>query len=68
MKAIQLLPGVHAGNEGSTGFSVRGGNPDQNLVLLDNTTVYNASHLMGFFPYSITMSLVTWSFTKEIFR
>jgi hypothetical protein len=49
MKAIQLLPGVHAGNEGSTGFSVRGGNPDQNLVLLDNTTVYNASHLMGFF-------------------
>jgi hypothetical protein len=49
IKAIQLLPGVQAASEGATGFSVRGGNPDQNLILLDEATVYNASHLMGFF-------------------
>ncbi len=49
IKAIQLLPGVQAASEGSSGFSVRGGNPDQNLILLDEASVYNASHLMGFF-------------------
>ena len=49
IKAIQLLPGVQATSEGASGFSVRGGNPDQNLILLDEATVYNASHLMGFF-------------------
>jgi len=49
IKAIQLLPGVQVTSEGSSGFSVRGGNPDQNLILLDEATVYNASHLMGFF-------------------
>ena len=49
IKAIQLLPGVQAASEGSSGFSVRGGSPDQNLILLDEATVYNASHLMGFF-------------------
>jgi len=49
IKAIQLLPGVQASSEGASGFSVRGGNPDQNLVLLDEAPVYNASHLMGFF-------------------
>jgi hypothetical protein len=49
VKAIQLLPGVQTTSEGSSGFSVRGGNPDQNLILLDEATVYNASHLMGFF-------------------
>ncbi|MDR2472380.1 MAG: TonB-dependent receptor [Tannerella sp.] len=49
LKAIQLLPGVQATSEGGSGFSVRGGSPDQNLILIDNTTVYNASHLMGFF-------------------
>ena len=49
IKAIQLLPGVQAASEGSSGFSVRGGNPDQNLILLDEAVVYNASHLMGFF-------------------
>ena len=49
IKAIQLLPGVQATSEGSTGFSVRGGNPDQNLILLDEAVVYNASHLLGFF-------------------
>jgi hypothetical protein len=49
IKAIQLLPGVQSTSEGSSGFSVRGGNPDQNLVLLDEATVYNPSHFIGFF-------------------
>ena len=49
IKAIQLLPGVQVTSEGSSGFSVRGGTPDQNLILLDEATVYNASHVMGFF-------------------
>ena len=49
IKAIQMLPGVQAVSEGSSGFSVRGGAPDQNLIMLDEATVYNASHLMGFF-------------------
>ena len=49
IKAIQLLPGVQVTSEGSSGFSVRGGGRDQNLILLDEATVYNASHLIGFF-------------------
>jgi hypothetical protein len=49
IKAIQLLPGVQSTSEGSSGFSVRGGGRDQNLILLDEATLYNASHLMGFF-------------------
>lgn len=49
IKAIQLMPGIKGGSEGSTGLYVRGGGPDQNLVLLDGAPVYNASHLFGFF-------------------
>lgn len=49
IKAIQLLPGVQATAEGGSGFSVRGGSPDQNLILLDEALVYNPSHLLGFF-------------------
>ena len=49
MKTIQLLPGVQSGSEGSSGLYVRGGGPDQNLILLDGVPVYNASHLFGFF-------------------
>ena len=49
LKAIQLLPGVQATSEGTSGFSVRGGSPDQNLILFEDATIYNASHLMGFF-------------------
>ncbi|MDR1415868.1 MAG: TonB-dependent receptor [Prevotellaceae bacterium] len=49
IKAIMLLPGVQPAAEGTSAFSVRGGSPDQNLILFDNATVYNASHLMGFF-------------------
>lgn len=49
MKAIQMLPGVSATSEGSSNFTVRGGNPDQNLLLMDEAIVYNAGHLLGFF-------------------
>jgi len=49
LKAIQLLPGVMSAGEGNSGFYVRGGGPDQNLILLDEAVVYNASHLFGFF-------------------
>lgn len=49
LKAIQLLPGVQKGSEGSSGIYVRGGGPDQNLIILDDATVYNATHLFGFF-------------------
>ena len=49
LKTIQFLPGIQTASEGSSGFYVRGGGPDQNLILLDNATVYNASHLFGFF-------------------
>ena len=49
LKTIQLLPGIKSAGEGSSGFNVRGGAVDQNLILLDEATVYNASHLMGFF-------------------
>ena len=47
-KTLQLLPGVQSGREGTAGLYVRGGSPDQNLVLLDGVTVYNPSHLFGF--------------------
>ena len=49
LKTIQFLPGVASNGEGNSGFYVRGGGPDQNLILLDDATVYNASHLFGFF-------------------
>jgi len=49
IKSIQLLPGVKSVGEGSSGFYVRGGNVDQNLVLLDEAPIYNASHVLGFF-------------------
>lgn len=49
LKTIQLLPGVQSAGEGNSGFYVRGGGPDQNLILLDGATIYNASHLFGFF-------------------
>lgn len=49
LKVIQLLPGVQKGGEGQSGIYVRGGGPDQNLIILDEATVYNANHLFGFF-------------------
>lgn len=49
LKVIQLLPGVQAGKEGTSNFYVRGGNADQNLILLDEATIYNPNHLYGLF-------------------
>ncbi len=49
LKTIQLMPGVKSAGEGNSGFYVRGGGIDQNLILLDEAPVYNASHLLGFF-------------------
>ncbi|MCD7972748.1 MAG: TonB-dependent receptor [Candidatus Azobacteroides sp.] len=49
IKIVQLTPGVKSASEGGSGFFVRGGTADQNLILLDNISLYNASHLMGFF-------------------
>lgn len=48
-KVLQLMPGVQSGTEGTSGFYVRGGGPDQNLIILDDAIVYNANHLFGFF-------------------
>ena len=49
LKTIQFLPGVRNAGEGSAGIYVRGGGPDQNLILLDDAPVYNTGHLFGFF-------------------
>ncbi|MDR2038719.1 MAG: TonB-dependent receptor [Bacteroidales bacterium] len=49
LKVLQLMPGVQSGGEGTSGLYVRGGGPDQNLILLDGVPVYNASHMFGFF-------------------
>ena len=49
LKSIQLMPGISPVGEGNSGFYVRGGNPDQNLILLDDAPVFNPSHLLGFF-------------------
>ncbi|MEN9303303.1 MAG: hypothetical protein RL264_1732 [Bacteroidota bacterium] len=49
LRVLQLLPGIKSGGEASSGIYVRGGGPDQNLILLDGVPIYNASHLFGFF-------------------
>lgn len=64
LKTIQLLPGVQSSGEGNTGFYVRGGGPDQNLILLDEAVVYNASHLFGFFSVFNADAIKNISLTK----
>jgi hypothetical protein len=64
IKTIQLLPGVSSAAEGGQGFYVRGGGPDQNLVLLDEAVVYNASHLFGFFSVFNADAVKSVSLTK----
>ena len=64
LKVIQLLPGVQSGNEGTSGIYVRGGGPDQNLILMDGVTVYNASHLFGFFSVFNADAIKNVSLTK----
>ena len=49
LKTLQLLPGIRNAGEGNAGFYVRGGGPDQNLIMLDDAVVYNTGHLFGFF-------------------
>jgi len=70
MKVVQLLPGVSKGGEGGTGLFVRGGDADQNLVMLDEATVYNVGHLFGFFsvfnPDAISdMTLIKGGFPAQ---
>ncbi len=64
IKTIQLLPGVQAGTEGTVGLNVRGGSPDQNLVLLDGMTLYNLNHLFGFFSVINTDAVAQAEFLK----
>jgi TonB-dependent Receptor Plug Domain/CarboxypepD_reg-like domain len=64
LKALQLLPGVQAGGEGQNGLYVRGGSPDQNLILLDGVPVYNVSHLLGFFSVFNADALKNVTLTK----
>ncbi len=64
LKAIQLLPGIQSGTEGTSGFYVRGGGPDQNLILLDGVPVYNANHLFGFFSVFNADAISDISITK----
>lgn len=65
LKILQLLPGVQFGGEGSTGLYVRGGSPDQNLVLLDNAVVYNTGHLLGFFSIFNSDAILNTTLYKE---
>lgn len=64
LKTIQLLPGVQSGSEGTVGLNVRGGSPDQNLVLLDGIPLYNLNHLFGFFSVINTDAVAQADFLK----
>ena len=64
LKVLQLLPGVQSGGEGSTGIYVRGGSPDQNLMLLDGVPLYSVSHLFGFFSVFNADAVKNMSITK----
>ena len=64
LKSLQLLPGVQSGSEGTAGLYVRGGSPDQNLILLDGVPVYNASHVLGIFSVFNADAINNVSLTK----
>src|SRR4029079_256715 len=64
LKALQLLPGVRNAGEGNAGFYVRGGGPDQNLIILDDAVVYNPGHLFGFFSIFNSDAIKNVSFIK----
>lgn len=64
LKAMQLLPGVQSGTEGTAGLYVRGGGPDQNLILLDGVPVYNANHVFGFFSIFNTDAIRNFELIK----
>lgn len=67
MKTIQMLPGVQAGTEGSAGVYVRGGGPDENLILLDGIPLYNVDHVFGFFSVFTPEAVKKVSFFKGSF-
>ena len=67
MKTIQMLPGVQAGTQGSAGVYVRGGGPDENLILLDGIPLYNVDHLMGFFSIFTPEAVKKVTFFKGSF-
>ncbi|MEO6282494.1 MAG: TonB-dependent receptor [Dyadobacter sp.] len=64
LKVLQLMPGVQKGTEGQTGLYVRGGGPDQNLIILDEAVVYNANHLFGFFSVFNSDAIKSVELTK----
>lgn len=64
LKVVQLLPGVQSGGEGGVNYIVRGGGPDQNLILLDGVPVYNVSHLFGYFSVFNIDAVKNVQFTK----
>ena len=64
LKVLQLLPGIQSGGEGSTGLYVRGGSPDQNLILLDGVPLYSVNHLFGFFSVFNADAVRNMSITK----
>lgn len=64
MKVLQLMPGVQGGTEGSSGLYVRGGGPNQNLILLDGVPVYNAAICLASFQFSTPMPSTTWNYIK----
>ena len=64
LKVLQLMPGVQKGTEGQTGLYVRGGGPDQNLIILDDAVVYNANHLFGFFSVFNSDAIKSVALTK----
>ena len=65
LKAIQLLPGVMSGGEGNSGFYVRGGTADQNLILLDDATIYSRDIFLAFSPFSILMPVKSVDVVKS---
>lgn len=67
LKSLQFLPGIQTSNEGTTNLSVRGGSYDQNLILLDEATVYNPTHTLGFFSVFNTDALKDVSIYKGVF-
>jgi hypothetical protein len=64
LKVLQLLPGIQSGSEGSSGLYVRGGSPDQNLMLLDGVPLYSVNHLFGFFSVFNADAVKSMSITK----
>ena len=64
LKSLQLLPGVQSGGEGTSGLYVRGGSPDQNLMLLDGVPLYSVNHLFGFFSVFNADAVKNMTITK----